>query len=304
MKFRFSIFVLSHRPRLYFCRGSEVTVGSKEPLQFFLKGIFVEEGSSGTRFDHGQFYSPPHSTCILGLCCMGAVACAVQRFSRAGPRGRGRECATLGVHPLSWLLSNNRLEEVCSTLTKGTFSSRLLLSNQVKGCSPSGAHSLPLPLGPVLLNLSTMLWVQGAHFNFPWIPKWEITCGHSPHRERLAAKPSMGGVQGQSPWQGFRGRSPRKLMGQFSTSKVQENLFRRVKFTRSLPIFLPSVLIMSSLSCFFNPKRAGGGDGIRPPRHFLLYLTRLLFFRAETSWIFSSSLALDLRPFKKKKNQT
>ena len=33
-----------------------------------------------------------------------------------------------------------------------------------------------------------------------------------------------------------------------------------------------------------NPKRAGGGGGIRPPlRHFLLYLCRLLFFRAETS---------------------
>ena len=55
-----------------------------------------------------------------------------------GPKGRGRE----------------REKEVCSTLTKGTFSSRLLLSNQVKGCSPSVAHSLPLPLGPALLNLS------------------------------------------------------------------------------------------------------------------------------------------------------
>ena len=32
----------------------------------------------------------------------------IQRFSRAGPRGRAREWATLGVHPLSWLLSNNR----------------------------------------------------------------------------------------------------------------------------------------------------------------------------------------------------
>ena len=72
----------------------------------------------------------------------------IQRFSRAGPRGRAREWAALGVHPLSWLLSNNRLEEVCGTLTKGTFSSRLLLSNQVKGCTPSVAHSLPLPLPP------------------------------------------------------------------------------------------------------------------------------------------------------------
>ena len=71
----------------------------------------------------------------------------IQRFSRAGPRGRAREWATQGVHPLSWLLSNNRLEEVCGTLTKGTFSSRLLLSNQDKGCTPSVAHSLPLPPG-------------------------------------------------------------------------------------------------------------------------------------------------------------
>ena len=72
----------------------------------------------------------------------------LQRFSRAGPRGRAREWATLGVHPLSWLLSNNRLEEVCGTLTKGTFSRRLLLSNQDKGCTPSVAVSLPLPLLP------------------------------------------------------------------------------------------------------------------------------------------------------------
>ena len=51
------------------------------------------------------------------------------------------------------LVTNNRLEEVCGTLTTGTFSSRLLLSNQDKGCTPSVAHSLPLPLGPALLNL-------------------------------------------------------------------------------------------------------------------------------------------------------
>ena len=80
----------------------------------------------------------------------------LERFSRAGPRGRGREWATLGVHPLSWLLSNNRLEEVCGTLTTGTFSSRLLLSNQDKVCTPSVVHSLPLPLGPALLNLWNM----------------------------------------------------------------------------------------------------------------------------------------------------
>ena len=55
---------------------------------------------------------------------------------------------TIGVHPLSWLLSSNRLEEVCGTLTKGTFSSPLLLSNQDKGCTLSVAHSLHLPLPP------------------------------------------------------------------------------------------------------------------------------------------------------------
>ena len=43
----------------------------------------------------------------------------------------------------------------------------------------------------------------------------------------------------------------RKLMG-FSTLKVQENLFWKVKFTQSLQVFLASVLIMSSLSCSFN----------------------------------------------------
>ena len=37
-----------------------------------------------------------------------------------------------------------------------TSSNRLLLSNQDKGCTPSVAHSLPLPLGPALLNLWTV----------------------------------------------------------------------------------------------------------------------------------------------------
>ena len=77
----------------------------------------------------------------------------VERFSRAGPRGRGREWATLGVHPLSWLLSNNRLEKVPFVSVLHTSSNRLMLSNQDKGCTPSVAHSLLLPLGPGLLNL-------------------------------------------------------------------------------------------------------------------------------------------------------
>ena len=50
MKFRFSIFDFSHR--LY--RGSEVTVVYEDLLQNVLKGIFVQEGSIGIRFDHGQ----------------------------------------------------------------------------------------------------------------------------------------------------------------------------------------------------------------------------------------------------------
>ena len=68
------------------------------------------------------------------------------------PGGRGREWATLGVHPLSWLLSNNRLEKVPFVSVPHTSSNRLLLSNQVKGCNPSVAHSLALPLGLALLN--------------------------------------------------------------------------------------------------------------------------------------------------------
>ena len=69
------------------------------------------------------------------------------------PGGRGREWATLGVHPLSCLLSNNRLEKVPFVSVPHTSSNRLLLSNQDKGYTPSVAHSLALPLGPALLNL-------------------------------------------------------------------------------------------------------------------------------------------------------
>ena len=77
----------------------------------------------------------------------------VQRLCRAGPRGRARGRTTLGVHPLSWLLSNNRLEKVPFVSVPHTSSNRLLLSNQDKGCTPSVAHSLALPLGPALHNV-------------------------------------------------------------------------------------------------------------------------------------------------------
>ena len=82
---------------------------------------------------------------------------SIDRLCRAGPKGRAREWATLRGHPLSWLLSNNRLEEVCGTLTKGPFSSRLLLSNQEKGCTPSVVLPIALPLGPALHNLSNRM---------------------------------------------------------------------------------------------------------------------------------------------------
>ena len=54
---------------------------------------------------------------------------------------------------MPWLLSNNGLEKVPFVSVLHTSSNRLLLSNQDKGCTPSVAHSLPLPLGPALLNL-------------------------------------------------------------------------------------------------------------------------------------------------------
>ena len=57
---------------------------------------------------------------------------------------------------LSWLLSNNRLEKVPFVSVPHTSFDRLLLSNQDKGCTPSVAHSLPLPLDPALLNLWTV----------------------------------------------------------------------------------------------------------------------------------------------------
>ena len=110
---------------------------------------------------------------------------SIERFSRAGPRGRGREWATLGVHPLSWLLSNNRLEEVCGTLITGTFSSRLLLSNQDKGCTPSVAHSLPLPLGPALLNLWTLCNVWESVVSEAWRGSPFILVGHTMQPDRF-----------------------------------------------------------------------------------------------------------------------
>ena len=78
---------------------------------------------------------------------------SLQKLCRAGPRWRARGRTTLGVHPLSWLLSNNRLEKVPFVSVPHTSSNWLLLSNQDKGCTPSVAHFLALPLGPALHNV-------------------------------------------------------------------------------------------------------------------------------------------------------
>ena len=85
-----------------------------------------------------------------------ALSVSLDRLSKNREEaGRGREWATLGVHPLSWLLSNNRLENVAFVSVPHISSNRLLPSNQDKGCTPNVAHSLALPLGPTLLNLWT-----------------------------------------------------------------------------------------------------------------------------------------------------
>ena len=62
-KIRFSIVGLSHR----LCRGVSGDGGVSRPTSIVLKGISVQEGSNGTRFDHGQFeiktfliYAPPY----------------------------------------------------------------------------------------------------------------------------------------------------------------------------------------------------------------------------------------------------
>ena len=48
----------------------------------------------------------------------------------------------------------------------------------------------------------------GSTTMIPRIPKWGITCGRSPHCERLASKPSMSGVQGSASVVGSRSKDP------------------------------------------------------------------------------------------------
>ena len=70
------------------------------------------------------------------------------------------------VHPLSWLFSNNRLEKVPFVSVPHTSSNQLLLSNQDKGCTPSVAHSLALPLGPALHNVWNMFFEAHLYIAF------------------------------------------------------------------------------------------------------------------------------------------
>ena len=93
------------------------------------------------------------------------------------PGGRGRAWATLGLHPLSWLLSNNRLEKVPFVSVPHASSNRLLLSNQDKGCTPTVGHSLALPLGPALLNLWNDTWVR-CHMSPPQMSCQMSSRGH------------------------------------------------------------------------------------------------------------------------------
>ena len=97
----------------------------------------------------------------------------LERLCRARPRGRARGRTTLGVHPLSWLLSNNWLEKVPFVSVPHTSSNRLLLSNQDKGCTPSVAHALALPLGPALHNvwnmLSPMTLMHSNYLHHVWL---------------------------------------------------------------------------------------------------------------------------------------
>ena len=121
---------------------------------------------------------------------------------KLGGRGRGREWATLGVHPLSWLLSTNRLEKVHFLSVPHTSANRLLLSNQDKGCTPSVAHSLAFPLGPTLLNLWIVFQPNLSSKSFALllnstrsaalhscsrrghlIRTWSIVCGSEPHSQ-------------------------------------------------------------------------------------------------------------------------
>ena len=77
----------------------------------------------------------------IGVCLL------LEMFCKTGPRER----ATLEVHLLSWLLSNNQLEEVCSTITNAPFLIDCCRVTKTKNV-PSVANPLALTLGTALYN--------------------------------------------------------------------------------------------------------------------------------------------------------
>ena len=81
-------------------------------------------------------------------------------WAKTGRKRKRKRMSNTRITSLSWLLSNNRLEKVPFVTVPHTSSNWLLLSNQDKGCTPSVAHSLPLPLGPALLNLWNVVGVR------------------------------------------------------------------------------------------------------------------------------------------------
>ena len=94
--------------------------------------------------------------CLPSLVPWAPVSGHSRGCAERGQEEEHEEEQTLGVHPLSWLLSNKRLENVPFVNVPHTSSNRLLLSNQDKGCTPSVAHSLALPLGHALHNV----WIK------------------------------------------------------------------------------------------------------------------------------------------------
>ena len=124
--------------------------------RFLHSGTVTGNNSILTKIISYALLSWGGSETIWFLSCYVCMLIIDRLRKKPGGRGRGRGRATLGVHPLSWLLSNNRLEKVPFLSVPHTSSNRLLLSNQDKGCTPSVAHSLALPLGPALINLWTL----------------------------------------------------------------------------------------------------------------------------------------------------
>ena len=49
---------------------------------------------------------------------------------------------------------------------------------------------------------------------------------------------------------------------------------------------VPAIFMSKQMTGVLTLKEPGGAESAPPPRHFLLYPSRLLFFGAETSWLF------------------